>query len=291
VPDRRADHEVDFASQQQAASLFIEQECLEPGVYGRPFRAVIQRENNSEKSGWEGDRIVGTPAMGTRFCRLPLAYDPTLLTTDLTACLDRAWTQHVNRRDYSGAWTGLALRSASGIAADLLSVPGVTGYRDTDLLDACPYFRNILESLLCEKETVRLLCVAPAGVVHEHRDRGASYADGFFRLHIPIMTNADTRFVVDGVVLPMQPGECWYANFSLTHSVRNDGHRDRVHLIIDGIRNDWSNRLFADAGYDFDAETRERRFDAETRARIVDELRARGTETDLRLVAALQADA
>lgn len=42
-------------------------------------------------------------------------------------------------------------------------------------------------------------------------------------LYIPITTNERTRFVVDGEMLPMQPGDCWYANFGLTHSARNDG--------------------------------------------------------------------
>ncbi|HEU4694303.1 MAG TPA: hypothetical protein VFS23_38310 [Vicinamibacterales bacterium] len=42
-------------------------------------------------------------------------------------------------------------------------------------------------------------------------------------MYIPITTNERTRFVVDGEMLPMQPGDCWYANFGLTHSARNDG--------------------------------------------------------------------
>lgn len=228
--------------------------------------------------------------MATPFLRLPFMFDRHLLAADLDRCRHAAWRGHVNQRDYSGLWTGVSLRSASGAADDLLSIAGIDGYRDTPLLGECEYLRSVVDTFRCEKETVRLLCLMPGSVIREHRDRGASYGDGFFRLHVPITTNADTRFVVGGHLLPMLPGECWYADFTLPHSVRNDGATDRVHLIIDGLRNAWSDRLFEQSGYDFAAEARERRMDPDTRRQVVEALRARGTETDLRLAAELDAD-
>lgn len=228
--------------------------------------------------------------MENRFFRLPLSFAPGRLAEDL-ARVAAGWTPHFNQRDYSGEWTSLALRSASGDASNIAAVPGAAGYRDTPLLDACPYFRAVLAAFECETEAVRLLRLGPGGVIHEHRDPAASYADGFFRLHIPIATNPATVFVVDGQRLVMQPGECWYADFGLPHSVRNDGDSDRVHLIVDGLRNAWSDRLFAQAGYDFDEEARSRRMPEETRRLVIETLRARGTETDLRLAAELEAAA
>jgi hypothetical protein len=209
----------------------------------------------------------------------------------MARCVDAAWTRHINQQDYTGEWTGIALRSPSGSPGDLLSIPGKDGYRDTPLLERCRYFAGILDGLACEKETARLLRLAPGAVIREHRDRGASYADGFFRLHVPISTNDQTRFVVDGEALPMRPGECWYADFTLLHSVRNDGATDRVHLIIDGCRNEWSDRLFAAAGYDFAAEARERGMSPETRRLVIDELRARGGAVDLQLARQLEESA
>jgi hypothetical protein len=228
------------------------------------------------------------PSVGTRFLRLPLSFEPGRLVDDMVRCCGAEWTRHVNQRDYSGEWTGIALRSPSGTAGDLMSIPGNAGYRDTPLLAECRYFAEILDGLACEKETARLLRLAPGAVIHEHTDLGASYADGFFRLHVPITTNDQTRFVVGGEALPMHPGECWYADFTLPHSVRNDGATDRVHLIIDGCRNEWSDRLFEAAGYDFAAEALERQPDQQTRRMIIDELRARGTEIDLQLARQLE---
>lgn len=226
--------------------------------------------------------------VANRFFRLPLTFDASQLSGDLARCLALDWPDHFNARDYSGQWSSIALRSASGAATDIASVPGREGYQDTPLLDACPFFRQVVDRFQCEKESVRLLRLAAGSVIHEHRDPGGGYVDGFFRVHIPITSNDSTRFLVDGEPLTMQPGDCWYANFSLPHSVRNDGATDRVHLVLDCLRNAWSDDLFAQAGYDFEEEARSKQMDADTAARVIDMLRARGTETDLRLAADLE---
>lgn len=226
--------------------------------------------------------------MANRFVRLPFTFDPTQLSADLERCLRAEWPAHFNQRDYSGAWTSISLRSASGRPDDIASVPGAAGYRDTPLLDECPYLRQVADAFDCEKETIRLLRLGAGSVIHEHRDPGAGYGDGFFRLHIPITTNTETAFVVDGHELVMQPGECWYADFSRPHSVANRGSTDRVHLVIDGLRNEWSDDVFRRAGYDFDEEARARAADPHTTRQVIEMLRARGTETDLRLAAELE---
>jgi hypothetical protein len=228
------------------------------------------------------------PPVATRFLRLPLSFEPARLVDDLRRCSAAQWTRHANQQDYTGAWTGIALRSPSGAPDDLLSIPGAERYRDTPLLAECRYFSAVLAALACDTEAVRLLRLAPGAVIREHRDRGACYADGCFRLHVPITTNSQTRFVVDGESLRMQPGECWYADFTLPHSVRNDGATDRVHLIIDGCRNAGSDRLFESAGYDFAAEARERRMDPQTRRLVIDELRRRGGDIELQLARQLE---
>lgn len=49
---------------------------------------------------------------------------------------------------------------------------------------------------------------------------------------------------MDGELLIMKPGECWYTNVNYIHSVSNYGSSDRVHMVIDGVRNAWSDNLF-----------------------------------------------
>ncbi|UKJ06776.1 aspartyl/asparaginyl beta-hydroxylase domain-containing protein [Solitalea lacus] len=178
---------------------------------------------------------------------------------------------HFNQNDYAGEWTSIALRSASGLISDVFAHPNAD-YQDTPLLAHCTYFRSIIDSFNCEKESVRLLSLAPGSKINEHVDQAGGYADGFHRLHIPIQTNAKVEFIVDGKHVPMKVGECWYADFSLPHSVVNNSNEARIHLVIDCKRNQWSDELFEQCGYDFSLEQAGNKYDNETILKVIDEL-------------------
>lgn len=222
---------------------------------------------------------------------LPIAFDPIKLADELRICELEQWTPHFNTNDYSGGWSSISLRSASGEASDILSHPDTGGYRDTPLLARCPYLAEIVAGFQCEKESVRLLSLAAGARINEHADVQTGYQYGFFRIHIPMQTSDDVDFLVDGHRLNMQRGQCWYADFSLPHSVQNRGTEARVNLILDCRRNDWSDQLFKQAGYDFDVEARARRPDAATRARIIAELSEMKTDTAHRLIQQMLAEA
>ncbi len=232
--------------------------------------------------------------MYNRFFQLPLIFDPQRLVQDLAVCESDHWTQHFNQRDYAGEWTGIALRSTTGQATDIYAHPGESStgprYVDTPLLAQCPYVQEILNQFHCELETVRLLSLSPGSVIKEHRDVGLSYEQGIFRLHIPIETDVGVRFRVDGSDLAMAAGECWYANFDLPHSVLHEGKTRRVHLIIDGQRNAWSDELFRRAGYNFEAEQAGPVYDERTRQQIIDQLTSLDTEVARELIARLRAN-
>ncbi len=232
--------------------------------------------------------------MHNRFFQLPLTFDAQRLAQDLAVCESDHWTQHFNQRDYAGEWTGVALRSTTGKASDIYANPSepATGnpYTNTPLLAQCPYFQEILDQFQCEKETIRLLSLAPGSEIREHRDMGLSYEYGVFRIHIPIETDAGVRFRVDGSDLPMAAGECWYANFDLPHSVLHKGTKRRVHLIIDGQRNDWSDELFRRAGYNFEAEQTGPTYDDATRQQIIDQLTTMDTDVARQLIADIRAN-
>ena len=223
-----------------------------------------------------------------RFFRLPFVADPVHLVHDLRICQQRDWPVHFNRADFSGRWTSIALRSASGNETDIRAHPGE--YTNTPLLAKCLYFQTVLNQFHCQLESVRLLALAPDSVIHEHRDGQTSYEHGFFRLHIPIQTGSDVCFRVDGESLPMAAGECWYANFDLLHSVRNDGLTDRVHLVLDCRRNAWSDDLFARAGYDFAAEQRSQHPSPELTRQIIAELSRHSTDTARQLIQQLSTE-
>lgn len=223
------------------------------------------------------------------FIRLPFLFDPAKLEADLKFCLSADWPGHFNTKDYSGKWSSISLRSISGSPTDIRSIPEGK-YMDTFLMDSCPYFREILSAFKCETETVRLLNLGAGGIIHEHRDPGAGYHDGFLRIHIPVSTNEKTSMTVGGATVFMKAGECWYANFSDLHSVRNDGDTDRVHLVIDGLRNEWTDEMFGRAGYDFEAEKEKNKRPAEEVLKIIEELRGMNTEVSLKLADQIAAE-
>lgn len=217
-----------------------------------------------------------------RFFQLPFRFDPSLLEKDLQTCLEIKWTGHFNQKDYSGSWTSISLRSASGSENDIYAHHGQ--YRDTPLLLHCNYFKKIIGLFECEKESIRLMCLAPGSIILEHNDPGAGYDAGFFRVHIPVCTDTGVSFTVDNTVLPMKAGECWYADFQLPHSVRHEGSSPRIHLVLDCLRNEWSDKLFQEAGYDFQEEQRMKEPDDSTKDKIIAELARMNTATASELI-------
>jgi Aspartyl/Asparaginyl beta-hydroxylase len=213
-------------------------------------------------------------------------YDVERLKNDLKYCQELDWLIHFNQNDFTGKWSSFALRSISGSELDILATPN-TSFQDTPTLTKCLYFKEIIDSFQCNKEAVRLLSLSPNSYIKEHTDSSSGYEDGFFRIHIPIQTNNKVIFTVNQTPLPMCEGECWYANFNLPHFVSNDGDIDRIHLVIDCLRNDWSDQLFATFGYDFEEEKKSK-YDQQTKLMMIKQLSFMKTDTAENLIKRLR---
>ncbi len=174
------------------------------------------------------------------FCQLPLRFDPQRLQADLEQVPPEEWVAHYNTQDYEGDWAGAALRSVGGRGRRLYADPAAREpFADTQLLGRCPYLRELLAQLQCPLQAVRLLRLKPGARVREHCDHMLGLEYGEARLHVPVTTNPDVDFVVNGQRLAMNPGETWYINFTLPHRVHNRGTTDRIHLVIDCHVTDW----------------------------------------------------
>lgn len=216
-------------------------------------------------------------------------YDVEQLQAELSLCLQREWSDHFNQKDYRGSWQSIALRSGSGREADIYANYGVSTYQDTALLDRLPYFREVIDAWACDKESIRLLALHPGSEIKPHRDLGCNYQDGHFRIHIPVQTNANVIFKVAEETLFLTEGSCWYIDFSQTHSIKNDGNEVRVHLVLDGIRNGWTDQLFTANGYDPGLEPPKNHYNAGTNAQIIAELERMDTDTARALIQKLKA--
>jgi hypothetical protein len=71
-------------------------------------------------------------------------------------------------------------------------------------------------------------------IIPAHWDVG-DYLDVSRRNHIPIITNDEVIFSIDGEDAIMKEGQCWEINNNKIHRVENKSTLSRVHLIIDII--------------------------------------------------------
>jgi len=181
------------------------------------------------------------------YLKLPLQFDPVRLRADLQTAQDfNQWTAHFNKTYYNGDWSGIALRTTKGTRHPLYIDPTVTEFTDTPVLAQCPYFAEVVRSFHCPVETARLLRLGAGASIKAHSDFALEYTDGKIRVHIPVVTNPQVDFVLNGERLSLLPGEAWFLNVNLVHSVHNGGETDRVHLVIDCEVNDWVREMFGD---------------------------------------------
>lgn len=175
--------------------------------------------------------------------RLPRSYDVNRLIDDLKRLREISAAPQPGPY-HEGEWKGIALHSAGGKDSVFPSAPGLEEYKPTEALQRTPYFRWILDDLKCPKEVVRILFLPPNGHIKEHYDFHTSFQFGLLRLHIPIITHSDVVFTIDGQRVIWNPGELWYGDFSLVHSVKNLSPIVRVHMVIDVQINDFLLSLF-----------------------------------------------
>lgn len=173
--------------------------------------------------------------------RLPLTFDSERLRADLDA-VDRDWIDHLVKQNYEGNWSVLPLRHTAGATHPVMMIysdPTATEFVDGPLLAATPYFREVLAAFECPLTVVRLMRLTPGSVIKPHYDHDLAAEHGVARIHIPITTNPDVEFLLNGTPVKMAPGEAWYLRLMDTHSVANRGATDRVHLVIDALVDDW----------------------------------------------------
>lgn len=228
--------------------------------------------------------------MASSHLKLALSYDVQQLHQELNYCLSQKWPLHFNNFDYEGDWRSISLRSATGNVADIFAHSGDVKYLDTPLMAEVSYIKSIVDSWKCEKDSVRLLSLSPGSIIKPHKDVGCSYQDGSFRIHIPILTNQKVSFTVNGNELFLAEGTCWYMDFSKTHHIENRGETNRVHLIMDCLRNDWTDALFRENGFDFEPDLAEKEQAKITRLLMIAELEKMDTDVARALIAKLKTE-
>ncbi len=145
---------------------------------------------------------------------------------------------------YEGDWSAAPLQSIGGEMGQIFPDPEATNFEPTELLGRLPYLREVLDTFECPLLAVRFLRLKAGSRIREHRDYKLALEDGEIRIHIPVHTNDEVDFRLNGKRLTLREGECWYVNTSLPHSVVNGGMADRIHLVLDCQVNEWLRSLF-----------------------------------------------
>ncbi|MEA3011994.1 MAG: hypothetical protein QOD42_539 [Sphingomonadales bacterium] len=178
--------------------------------------------------------------------RLPVAFDAAGLAADLGALREDDWIPHLVRQNYEGEWSVAPLRAPAGETHRLrmgFPNPGQTAFADTALLDRLPHVRAALRWFQCPLRGARLMRLAPGAAILEHCDPDLDAAGGRARLHLPILTNQDATFLLNGRPVAMAPGELWYLRLLDPHAAANRGASDRIHLVVDVEVDEWMRAL------------------------------------------------
>jgi quercetin dioxygenase-like cupin family protein len=226
----------------------------------------------------------------TKYLKFPMQFDEVRLVQDLSRVMEGQWIPHFNTGGYVGNWNAISLYAKDGNEQNIFAhLPDNTAISETPLMKECPSFKELLDYFKFPILSVRLLRLEVGAEIKPHTDHELGYEDGQFRLHIPIVTNPEIEFILDGERLTMLPGECWYTNVNFVHSVANRGAIDRVHLVIDGVRNEWTDELFFSLAPESSFEAnREEELSDETIIRMLEELKSNPQMADHPIILELE---
>lgn len=175
-----------------------------------------------------------------RLC-LKVRFDAARMARDLANLEGADWIDHFLTDRYDGDWDVIALRGPAEATHPVMMIattPGQKRFKDAPAFGRCPYLREIVESFGAELRGVRLLRLTPGSAIKEHTDHEYTDDDGTLRLHIPVVTNPDVVFLLNGTRVTMEAGTAWVLRLNDPHSVANNGPTDRVHMLVDLVMNE-----------------------------------------------------
>ncbi|MFC3881029.1 aspartyl/asparaginyl beta-hydroxylase domain-containing protein [Algoriphagus namhaensis] len=118
-----------------------------------------------------------------------------------------------------------------------------TEWMDTKTFQGCPYINEVVNTFKQHTTVnlVRILRLSGNSVVKEHTDPTLALEEekSMIRLTIPVTHNPECQFILNGRLVDMKPGECWYLKLNDPHKVINEGNSERINLTIDLIPNKW----------------------------------------------------
>ncbi|MEO8033045.1 MAG: sulfotransferase [Acidobacteriota bacterium] len=162
------------------------------------------------------------------FIRLPVTFDAAELAREVGAFDESSWRAHP--QGYPGN-TALPLIAANGNPDDD-DVQGVM--RPTPNLQRMPYLRQVLAAFQAVWGRTRLMRLDGNAEATLHADTNYYWAH-HARVHVPIVTDPDVRFLCGESSVHMAAGEAWLFDTWRQHNVINPNPTRRIHLVADTV--------------------------------------------------------
>ncbi len=125
------------------------------------------------------------------------------------------------------------------LAAEVKTPPS-HGWSEEPMLKGCSYLQEIFQSFETEITSIRLMRLESGAELQEHTDPTLDAVHReVVRLTLPIFSDDQVIFLLNGTEVPMQPGELWYMKLSERHSVHNNSPNERINMSIDVTWNAW----------------------------------------------------
>ena len=162
------------------------------------------------------------------FIQLPLAFDAERLAGEVAALGEAVWRPHPQ------GFPGNSMAPLIAAEGDPNNESFAGRMLATPHLKACEYLWQTLDAMGVVLGRTRLMRLDGNAEVTAHADQGYYWTDRV-RIHVPIVTKPDVRFICGDAEVHMAPGECWIFDTWRIHRVINGPEVSRIHLVADTV--------------------------------------------------------
>lgn len=172
--------------------------------------------------------------MNSNAIKLPFQFDGDRMKQELESISD-------SFQLIKNPYTGNSLLGMHLILPTQYGIPNEKGetFCMTEELRKCPYLQEVLNTFQCNKLTFRTQNLKAGGRIEKHNDGDKGLNSNVVRLNIPVSTNDEVYFHIDGERIVMKDGECWLPEVTKPHEVENRSDSLRLQIMIDCDFNDW----------------------------------------------------
>lgn len=162
------------------------------------------------------------------FVQLPLHFDAKKLAAEIGAFDASCWRKHPQNFPGNFALPLISVNGDPGV--DAINGP----MRPTAYLERCPYLTQVLHRLGAVWGRTRLMKLSGHAEVTPHADVSYYWRERA-RVHVPIVTKPNVRFICGDAEVNMAAGECWIFDTWRSHRVINGDDDERIHLVADTV--------------------------------------------------------